>query len=376
MNATLPRILVVNNTCSLSAGTTRSLLLNLKYLRHKYLFDVTACPDSDGLPSALLDYEIPFHRLGFLPFASFRRLVRLMGKREYDIVYANNFSDASRDAFWAAKLTRRPFVWHIREIIRQRMYAWTVRYSDAVIANSQDTADEVSSMTGYRSPVVILNGIDPQEFDVDRAKAREVTLHDLRCPADSFVMLNVGHLSGVKNQLGAVDVAGLVAKRHPEVRLACLGAPAEPGYPERLRQRIRENDLSRKVYLRGFRSNTSEYLRGADLLLHTAMRDPPFSRAVIEAMAAGLPVVAYDVRRNSEVAIDGETALLVPSGNTDAAADAVCRLIEDSSLRTRMARAGRTRVMQGFTAEATARQVDSVIQSVLVTRGRPKTTGR
>jgi len=365
---------VVNNTCSLSAGTTRSLLLILKYLRHKYSFSVAAVPNSEGLPTALLEYEIPFHALGFLPLASLRRLTRLIGGQGYDLVYANNLGDVTRESFWAAKLARRPFVWHIRERIVQKRRAWTVRYADAVIANSQDTADAVSSVTGYRSPVVILNGIDPEEFEVDRAKAREVLLRDLHCPADSFVVLNVGHLCWVKNQLDAVEVAGVAARRHPELQLACLGAPVEPGYPERLWQRVRENGLSGRAHLLGFRPNISDYLLGADLLLHTAMRDPPFSRAVIEAMAAGLPVVAYDVRNNSEVAVDGETALLVPSGDTAAAAGAVCRLVDDSSLRTRMAGAGRARVMQHFTAEATARQVDDVIQSVLHKRGQVRTS--
>jgi glycosyltransferase involved in cell wall biosynthesis len=88
-------------------------------------------------------------------------------------------------------------------------------------------------------------------------------------------------------------------------------------------------------------------------------------------MAARLPVVAYGVGGIPESVVDGETGLLVTQGDVGAAAEAVCRLVADPALRSRMGEAGRRRVFEHFTAEATARKVDMVIQSV-IQRRRPR----
>ncbi len=365
----------MNNTCSLSAGTTRSLLLILKYLHRGYSLDVAARPDSDGLPAALFENEIPFHPLGFLPFASFRRMVRLIRGREYDLVYANGLGNVTRESFWAAKLTRRPFVWHIREPLRFRRSAWTVRFSDAVAANSHYTAQRVISVAGFQTPAVIPNGIEPNQPGVDRARTREALLQELRWPADSFLMLNLGWLCARKNQMDAIETARLVTERYPEARLVCLGAPAEDGYAEALKERISRDGLSEKVRLLGFKPNPSDYLQCADLLLHTAVREPQ-GRAALEAMAARLPVVAYGVGGLPEAVLDDETGFLVPVGDVAAAAEAVGRLIADPERRRRMGEAGYARVMQHFTAEATARLVDDLIQTVLARRPQAGTNDR
>jgi glycosyltransferase involved in cell wall biosynthesis len=375
MSAALPRILLVNHTCRLSSGPTRGLLLILKYLRSKYSFIVAAPFDSDELPSALLEHEIPIYPLRRRFFGPFRTLLDLIPRQQCNLVYANNLSARARQAFWAAKFTRRPFVWHIRERVRRRRYAWTVRYSDAVIANSKATAEAVTSVAGYQSPVVIPNGIDPLEFETDRAKARDALLTELRWPEGTFVIINVGHLCSGKNQIDAIDVAARVMERHGEARLLCLGAPTEAGYAERLRERISQASLSGRVRLLGARPNPSDYLRGADLLLHTSTNEPQ-GRVILEAMAAELPVVAYSVGGIPEAVVEDKTGFLVPVGDIAAAAEAVCRLISDPELRLRMGKAGHARVMQHFTAEATARLVDNVIQSVLLGRRQAKTEAR
>jgi len=364
-----PRILFVNNTCNASAGTTRSLLLNLKHLRSRYALGVAAFPDSESLPSILLGQEISFHRLGFLPLASLRRLVRAISEANYDIVYANNLSAQGRDAFFAAKLTGRAFIWHIREPVRKGWVRRLIRYSDAVIANSRDTANEIGLRAGYALSTVIPNGIAREEFESDRATARASLLNELQWPNDAFVMANVGFLCSRKNQLDAVEITRQVIAKHPEARLVCVGAPADIGYPEKLWARIREGGIHGKVRLTGVRGNPANYLLGADLLLHTSVCEPQ-GRVVLEAMAAKLPVVAYNVGGIPEAVVEGETGFLVPAGATTAASAAICRLIAEPDLRHSLGSAGHLRVMRCFTSEDTAHQVDHVIMSVWEKRQR------
>jgi glycosyltransferase involved in cell wall biosynthesis len=291
---------------------------------------------------------------------------------KYDLVYANNHEDEGRWAFWVAKLQGLPFVWHVREPIRHQRRAWTVKYSDAVIANSRYTADALASVAGVRFPVVITNGIEPDDFGADRADARARVLTELDLPRESLLVVNVGILSRRKNQLDAVEVLYLVRQKYPEARLICIGSPSlsDTGYANRLGARIAELGMDDSVRLLGLREDMVPYMVAADMLLHTALSEPQ-GRAVLEAMAARLPVVTYCVGGVPESVVEGETGILVPLGDVEAAAEAVCRLGADPALRSRMGEAGRRRVLQHFTAGATACKVDMVIQSVLQRR-RPR----
>jgi glycosyltransferase involved in cell wall biosynthesis len=363
-----PRILVINNTTLLSAGTTRSLILNLKHLHSKYDFTVAAPTHSEGLPAVLAEMGIPFQGLKpgrlSLPWGVFR----LVGRSRYNLVYANNLDDEARYAFWAAKVKGLPFIWHVREPIRKRRKAWTIKYADAVIANSRYTADALTSVAGVRSPVAIPNGVEIREFAADRTQARKAVLDELGLPADSFVMVNVGILRRGKNQLDAVEVMRLVCRRDAKARLLCVGSPSlsDPDYVNQVRARASELGLSDKVRLLGLRPDVSPYLRCADLLLHTSVFETQ-GRVLIEAMAAELPVVAYNVGGIPESVLDGETGFLVPEGDIAAVVEAVCGLMADPALRHRMGEAGRRRVLQYFTAEGTARRVNEVIRLVLRT---------
>jgi glycosyltransferase involved in cell wall biosynthesis len=301
--------------------------------------------------------------------------MKVIARERYDLVYANNLGEVTRSAFWAARLTRRPFVWHIREPVRKKMAVLTVKYSDAVAANSSHTARAIISVTGYKTPVVIPNGVEPADFRTGRAEAREALLKELGWPEDSFLILNIGFLCERKNQIDAVEVIRLVTERHPEARLLCIGTPAGAGYDQRVRGRIDQGRLSDKVRLLGFRPSPAEYLLGADLLLHTSVNEPQ-GRVVLEAMAARLPVVAYRVGGIPEAVVECETGVLIPLGDTAAAAEATCLLIEDSERRLTMGQAGRDRVMRHFTAEATAHTVGGIIESVLSTRQKSRTRKR
>ena len=390
MSTAVPRILVVNNSCSLSAGTTQSLLLLLRYLQGKFQFSVAAPCYFDDLPTALRNDGIPFHALSEprlpLPIA----LTRIVAHGRYDLVYANNLSEVGIQAFLAATLARLPFVWHVREPVtnhpqtrglrfRSRLKAvlwfglrsWALKRAPTIIANSRHTAETLASVAGVRLPVCVPNGIEPLEFDADRAAARAEVLRELSLPPDTLLVINVGILCRRKNQVDAVEVVRIVKEKHPETRLVCIGIPASEGseYAAGLRARITQLRLTDGVYLLGLRNDVARYLRASDVLLHTSLNEPQ-GRVILEAMAARLPVVAYRVGGVPESVVDRETGFLVPTGDVGAAAEAVCGLMADSALRHRMGEAGRRRVLQHFTAEASARKVGELIESILSARAQ------
>jgi glycosyltransferase involved in cell wall biosynthesis len=104
---------------------------------------------------------------------------------------------------------------------------------------------------------------------------------------------------------------------------------------------------SRRVALLGQRSDIPALLQGADLFLLASISEG-ISLTLLEAMAAGLPIVATAVGGNREVVVDGETGFLVPRRDPVAFAEAVCRLLSSQELRAQMGAAARRRAESHF----------------------------
>jgi glycosyltransferase involved in cell wall biosynthesis len=102
------------------------------------------------------------------------------------------------------------------------------------------------------------------------------------------------------------------------------------------------------MHLPGWRDDVDRILREADLLVHPS-RQEPLGRVLLEAAASGLPVVATDVGGTREIfPSDDDGAILVPSGDAAALAEAVVRVLTDDSMRASMREASRRRAEAAF----------------------------
>jgi glycosyltransferase involved in cell wall biosynthesis len=112
-------------------------------------------------------------------------------------------------------------------------------------------------------------------------------------------------------------------------------------------EELRAQGLGDRVALLGDRHDVPALLAGADVFV-LASRSEGAPLSILEAMAAGLPVVASDVGGVAELVADGATGLLVPAGEPAALARALARLLDDRALRERMGAAGRARARDRF----------------------------
>ena len=122
--------------------------------------------------------------------------------------------------------------------------------------------------------------------------------------------------------------------------------------------------LEHRMTLLGFRRDITRLLSISDFLVHTAVSEA-FGRVVIEAMAAGLPVAAFDTDGVAEIVLCGQTGLLVPKGDTGALAASLAQLASDPALRGRLGQQAQRRAQDLFSAEGTARGVRDVIEQVV-----------
>jgi glycosyltransferase involved in cell wall biosynthesis len=154
-------------------------------------------------------------------------------------------------------------------------------------------------------------------------------------PGD-FNIAVVGNLWPVKGHTTLVEAAALLVRRVPTVRFFCAG---EGVMRPALEMRLRELGIQDRVILLGHRKDIPAILARADALALCSSAEG-LSNAIMEAMAARLPVVATRVGGNPEL-LDGERGLLVPYGDARALADAVARIFTNRNEARAMGRKGR-----------------------------------
>lgn len=172
-------------------------------------------------------------------------------------------------------------------------------------------------------------------------------------PADARVLLAVSRLVAQKGVDRAVRALAAIHAQHPDAVLVVLGEGSERA---RLDALARELGVADAVFLLGRVPDVAAWLDRAELLVHAA-RWEGFGLALLEAMIAGLPIVATGVSSIPELVVDGETGFLV---ETDDVAPPVIRILADPDLAARLGRAGRARARSEFSVGQMARRTAAV----------------
>jgi phosphatidyl-myo-inositol alpha-mannosyltransferase len=195
---------------------------------------------------------------------------------------------------------------------------------------------------------VVPNGLRTEAF-------RTATPADLG-PGRKVVF--VGRLHPRKGFLAAVAAFDLIARERPDVRLVVAGDGEQRDAVSMLRPEHRD----RVTMLGTVAHEKLPAIHAAcDLYLGPAAGGESFGYVLIEAMAAGLPVVASDIPGYREVVEDGVEGFLVPPGDPARLAEAALRVLDDPELATRLGEAGRTRAGE-FDWEVVATRLESIYE--------------
>lgn len=185
---------------------------------------------------------------------------------------------------------------------------------------------------------------------------------DLGFSDDDFVLVCVGRVA-VEKGLGVLADAfkNHIAPLHPQARLLVIG---DGPYLEELRTLLSAEIASGKAVLAGKQTEVARYLAMSDAFVFPTFSEN-LSNALLEAMLAGLPVVATNVGGNPEVMIDDETGFLVPPQEAKPIADKVNALIEDPNLAKRLGNGARKRIEDAFSFEKAAREIGNAYDRLL-----------
>ncbi|HEU5132695.1 MAG TPA: glycosyltransferase family 4 protein, partial [Pyrinomonadaceae bacterium] len=225
-----------------------------------------------------------------------------------------------------------------------------------VIAVSQAVAESLRRNGVIESAkiTVVHNGIDINRFN--------------RPPAPNSPVLvgTVGHLAPIKGHDIFVRAAALISERRPDVRFTIIGEDKSPDMVHRrsLESLMAELGLSDTVSMPGWSDDMPATLSSLTLFV-SAARSEPFGLAIVEAMAAGLPVVATASEGASEIIEDGFTGKLVPAGDHEALAQAINNLLDDPPECSRLGRNAQLAARERYSLERMASDTERIYREVL-----------
>lgn len=292
------------------------------------------------------------------------RLFKRLRELRPDVLHTHN-PDPHLIGSLAAALARVPVLVHTKHgrnypnrprAVRANRIA--SRLTNCIVPVSHDAARVARDVerVSPRKLHVIHNGVDLRRFAAPQRPERK--------PVSRAV--HVARLNIIKDQESLLRAARIVCDAAPDFRLELIGDGPKRAELEALHGELKLGD---RVRFAGFRDDVQRILSESDLFILSSISEG-ISITLLEAMAAGLPVVATDVGGNPEIVVDGETGLLAPARSPEKLAAAILELIHDPERASRMGQAGRRRVEEEFDVRRVARKYEDIYVSCLDAGGR------
>ncbi len=217
------------------------------------------------------------------------------------------------------------------------LFTWLLYYpiekfmsymTDALIViNQEDYQLAKKRMKAKRLFYVPGVGIDVDSLQI-QGENTLITRGDIGVPEDTVVILSVGELNKNKNH----EIVIKALAQLPDVHYVIVG---EGILKEHLLRMAQMYGVIERVHLLGFRKDAQEIYYLADIYCHPSFREG-LSVAVMEAMAAGLPIVCSDIRGNRDLITDGQSGLLLADSSVNSYAESINRLLVNPDLRREM----------------------------------------
>lgn len=289
---------------------------------------------------------------------AFFKLRRYFRERRFDVVHTHS-SKAGIIGRFAAHAAHVPVVVHTvhgqafhphEKWYRNRLYILlerlAARRSDRIYAVAQAMIDQcvaakVASRECYQ---VVYSGMDTARFALTR---RDMALREkLGVPVAARTVVTVARLFPLKGYEFVLPAAERLIEKHPDTHFVVVG---DGPMHDRLIDRLRKRGISGHFHFAGLipPDEVPRYIAQGDLLWHLSLREG-LPRAAVQALACGIPVVAFALDGTPEVVLNGRTGFAVTPESVDEVVSASCRLWDDPELRRELGEAGRRLVTERF----------------------------
>ena len=328
--------------------------------RSRFAVDI-ACHRREGPLLETLHPDLPVHTYpvngSFLNYKSIRnqaRLIRDIRKEKFDIVhcygwYPNVF------AIPPSRLSFHPVI--IASIRDAGAYMTPAKIqalkivcaiSDCVLANSEaGRAWLIEQGVRERKIEVIRNGIVVPRR-AERPNGLGPVRHEFGIPAGTPICACIGRVVSGKGIEFYLQAARILADQRRDVRFLMIGAHStEEHYRPEIEALAGKLNIGDRIIFTGQREDVPRILQEVDIVVHPSLTEG-LSNVILEAMAAGIPVVATRAGGNSELVQDGHTGFMVPVRDAVQIATAVSRLLDEPQMARALGERARQRVIDEF----------------------------
>lgn len=284
---------------------------------------------------------------------SYKFIKKYIKNNNIDIVYTNTavvFPGAI-----AAKHSGIKSVWHIREIIKSNLERKIIskivnRYADIIIANSKSTG--LSICKNKNKLRIVYNAVENKvaKFKSDK----------------SIVVGMAGRINRWKGQKLFVDAAEVINKKYPDVKFKIAGSAynGEEWIENDLKKYISEKKLDEAIEMMGLVTDMDLFYNSIDIFVLPSIQPEPFGLVVVEAMEMKKAVVATRHGGPMEIIDDGINGYLVDFKNCNEMAERCIELIENNSLRIRIAEEGYVKKRKCFSLEKTVKDIEEILSKI------------
>jgi glycosyltransferase involved in cell wall biosynthesis len=300
-----------------------------------------------------------------IDYRSFVRLLRALRAEQPDVLHTHVHFSLNTLGRVAGRLAGARVIahMHIENVFRRGGLSrrlqiafdnTTARLCSAVVAVSESTGAALARQGYPRGRLVVVpNGVDPPTASAQRPEG---------VPEHAPLLIEVARLAPVKGQRELIEALARLQRSDAVAMLVGQDFEAGGAYRRELESRAAALGVAERVVFAGYRDDVPALLAASDVfVLPSRIEGLPLT--VLEAMAAGKPVVATRVGGTPEAVVDGETGLLVPPGDIDALAHALDALLGDPVGARVLGEAGRRRAERTFSAAVMSGRVLSLYPS-------------
>lgn len=301
---------------------------------------------TEGYPESVPVFAMPMR--GDLDLSFIWRIKRMVRMFHPDVIHLHSRRGADWLGGIGAGLSGVPVVLSRRVTNPEPRWLAPIKYRlfDRVITISRAIRDGLVRSGVPEAKIRVVHSAVPRPDPVTRW-SRDRLLAEFGLPADALVVGMAAQFIPRKGHDVLLAALPAILERNPRARVLVFGRGA---LEAAVRKQTEEAGLSEAVRFPGFRSDLVNFLGCLDLLVHPA-RDEGLGIILLQASAAGVPVVSTPVGGIPEIVRDGVNGLLTPPGDAEALAAAVNRLLEAPDLRARLGRAGPEIVEREFSVD-------------------------
>ncbi len=371
------KILYISHTSEI-AGAEISLLTLLKNLEKTTFIPLVLLPENGPLLDKLEEISVETKIISLtnlkkrLPLSiisyciTILRLIKIIKEEKIDLIHCNMYI-SNQYSIVASRLTRKPLICHMRNIINKRCFYYSFLFlTRYLIANSKATEKSYKRyLKKSQNNFIIHNAVS---LDVRQPTAFPSNFRQRYGIDENHVLIGcVGQIKKEKGHHYLIEAVGKLIKRYPNIRLFIAGDYKISRQTEYLAQLKKMRDTLRlegKVIFGGFINDMVSLYSSIDMLVLPSTYEP-FGRVLIEAMALKKPVISTFVGGIPEVIENKVSGILVPPEDTDALVDAVEQLIKDKALAERIAKRGQERVKNFFDAKDNTQQIERIYRKLI-----------